>query len=155
MSTATRHAADDARIRSLIEKRGRALAAKDAQGVLSFHSPDFVQRTDPGAGGITIFSRDPKSATPHDCEISLTRVFDAPRGLVFDALTKCELLGWRGVYREMVRPERFVVSERLDRLSCSGEALITTVLTEQAGKTTLTMTIRCGPGQTRGERARG
>lgn len=34
---------------------------------------------------------------PTDREIVLTRVFDAPRGLVFDALTKPELLkGWCG-----------------------------------------------------------
>jgi uncharacterized protein YndB with AHSA1/START domain len=31
-------------------------------------------------------------ATPTDCEIVLTRVFDAPRKMVFDALTKPELL---------------------------------------------------------------
>jgi uncharacterized protein YndB with AHSA1/START domain len=33
-----------------------------------------------------------KVATPTDCEIVLTRVFDAPRQMVFDALTKPELL---------------------------------------------------------------
>ena len=33
-----------------------------------------------------------KIATPTDCEIVLTRVFDAPRQMVFDALTKPELL---------------------------------------------------------------
>ena len=33
-----------------------------------------------------------KVVTPTDCEIVLTRVFDAPRQLVFDALTKPELL---------------------------------------------------------------
>src|SRR6188768_3402283 len=31
-----------------------------------------------------------KVATPSDREITLTRLFDAPRQLVFDALTKCE-----------------------------------------------------------------
>jgi uncharacterized protein YndB with AHSA1/START domain len=31
-------------------------------------------------------------STPTDREIAMTRVFDAPRGLVFDALTKPELL---------------------------------------------------------------
>ena len=30
--------------------------------------------------------------TPSDREITMTRVFDAPRHLVFEALTKCELL---------------------------------------------------------------
>lgn len=36
--------------------------------------------------------------TPSDCEIAMTRVFDAPRRLVFDAWTKPELLKrWLGV----------------------------------------------------------
>ena len=36
-------------------------------------------------------------STPADCEIVLTRVFNAPRSLVFDALTKPELLKrWMG-----------------------------------------------------------
>jgi uncharacterized protein YndB with AHSA1/START domain len=33
-----------------------------------------------------------KVVTPTDCEIVLTRVFDAPGQMVFDALTKPELL---------------------------------------------------------------
>jgi uncharacterized protein YndB with AHSA1/START domain len=33
-----------------------------------------------------------KVATPTDREIAMTRVFDAPRSLVFDALTKAELV---------------------------------------------------------------
>jgi uncharacterized protein YndB with AHSA1/START domain len=33
-----------------------------------------------------------KVTTPSDCEIVLTRVFDAPRRLVFDAFSKLELL---------------------------------------------------------------
>lgn len=33
-----------------------------------------------------------KVTTPSDCEIVLTRVFDAPRSLVFDAFSKPELL---------------------------------------------------------------
>jgi uncharacterized protein YndB with AHSA1/START domain len=33
-----------------------------------------------------------KVTTPTDCEIEMTRVFDAPRKLVFEALTKPELL---------------------------------------------------------------
>ena len=48
--------------------------------------------------------------TPSDHEIAMTRVFDAPRHLVFDP--------WY-----------------------PGEAVVTNVLTEQVGKTTLTMTI--------------
>jgi uncharacterized protein YndB with AHSA1/START domain len=115
--------------------------------------------------------------TPTDREIELTRVFDAPRRLVFDAWTKPELLkrwfgppgwslvvceidlkvggayrfvmrneegsemGWGGEYREIVPPERFVNTERFDDSWYPGEALITTVLVEQSGKTTLTETI--------------
>ena len=48
-----------------------------------------------------------KVATPTDCEIVLTRVFDAPRQMVFDALTKPELLkrwfaphGWSVSFRQ-------------------------------------------------------
>jgi uncharacterized protein YndB with AHSA1/START domain len=114
-----------------------------------------------------------------DREIVMTRVFDAPRNLVFDAFTKPELLkqwllgppGWTmpvceidfriggsyrhvwrrdadgtemgcgGVYREIVPPERLVQTERFDNPWYSGESLITTVLDEQRGKTTLTATM--------------
>ena len=113
--------------------------------------------------------------TPTDRETVLTRVFDAPRHMVFDAFTKPELLkrwfgprGWslsvcevdlrvgggfrfvlsgpdgrqmgmRGVYREIVPPERSIHMESFDDFP--GEAQVTTVLTEQHGKTTLTATI--------------
>jgi uncharacterized protein YndB with AHSA1/START domain len=113
--------------------------------------------------------------TPTDREIILTRVFDAPRRLVFDAFTKPELLkrwfgprnsspavceidlkvggafrfvlrgpdgkdmGMRGVYRELAPSERSVHVESFDDFP--GESQITTVLVEQAGKTTLTATI--------------
>jgi uncharacterized protein YndB with AHSA1/START domain len=113
--------------------------------------------------------------TPTDREIVLTRVFDAPRHLVFDAFTKPELLrcwfgprGWslvvcevdlrvgggfrfvlrgpdgremgmRGVYREIAPPERSVHIELFD--DYPGESLVTTVLVEQRGKTTLTATV--------------
>ena len=116
-----------------------------------------------------------KVTTPSDREIVLTRVFDAPRSLVFDALTKPELLkrwfgprGWslvvceidlrvggkwrfvlrgpdghemgmRGVYREIVPPDRSVHTESFD--DYPGESIVTTVLVEQGGKTTLTGTI--------------
>jgi uncharacterized protein YndB with AHSA1/START domain len=37
--------------------------------------------------------------TPSDCEMVFSRVFDAPRGLVFDAYTKCEYLKqWLGAF---------------------------------------------------------
>jgi len=116
--------------------------------------------------------------TPSDREITMTRVFDAPRSLVFDALTQPELLkrwgggapGWslvvcdvdlrvggawrwvtrgpdgsemglRGVYQEIVRPERLVTTESFDDPWYPGEALDTTVLVEHGGKTRLTTTV--------------
>lgn len=119
-----------------------------------------------------------KVTTPTEREIVMTRVFDAPRGLVFDALTKPELLqrwllgppGWTmpvceidlrvggayryvwrkagkdmgmgGVFKEIVRPERIVTTELFDDDWTQGETLVTTVLTETGGKTTLTTTVR-------------
>lgn len=113
--------------------------------------------------------------TPTDREIVLTRVFDAPRRLVFDAFTKPDLLkrwfgprGWslvvcevdfkvggtfrfvlrgpdgkemgmRGVYREIVAPERSVHTESFD--DYPGESQVTTVLVEQSGRTTLIATV--------------
>jgi uncharacterized protein YndB with AHSA1/START domain len=112
---------------------------------------------------------------PSDREVVLTRVFDAPRELVYDALTKpvllkrwfgprgwslvvCEVdlrvggawrfvlrgpggseMGMRGVYRELVRPERTVHTESFD--DYPGESLVTGVLVERDGKTTLTGTV--------------
>lgn len=120
-----------------------------------------------------------KVTTPTDREIVMTRVFDAPRRLVFEALTRPELLArwcfgpdgwsmstcevdlrpggtyryeWRrvedgfemgmgGVFREVVPPERLVQSETFDDPWYPGEAVVTSALAEQAGKTTLTITI--------------
>jgi uncharacterized protein YndB with AHSA1/START domain len=116
--------------------------------------------------------------TPSEREISMTRVFDAPRSLVFDAWTKPELLrrwlgvrgGWSfavcevdlrvggtyrfvwrgpggtemgmaGVYREIVRPERIVATEKFDDPWYEGEALDTTVFVERGDKTTATTTV--------------
>ncbi len=110
-------------------------------------------------------------------EIVLTRVFDAPRSLVFDALTKREMLkrwfgprGWslvvcevdlkvggawrfvmrrgpigtdmemRGVYREIVPPERLVHTEAYNHPAW-GEFLVTTVLVERGAKTPMTTTV--------------
>jgi uncharacterized protein YndB with AHSA1/START domain len=118
-------------------------------------------------------------STPSDRELAMTRVFDAPRSLVFDAWTKPELLkrwlgvrgGWTfavcevdlkvggsyrfvwrgpggaemgmgGVYREIVRPERLVATEKFDEAWYEGEALDTTTFIEQGGKTTATTTVR-------------
>src|SRR5262245_4033157 len=118
--------------------------------------------------------------TPTDREIVMTRQLDAPRHLVFDAMTHPELLkrwlfgppGWsmvaceddarpggafrwawrrpdgaelamRGTYREVVAPERVVRTETFD-VGCeaqAGEQLATLVLSEQGGKTTLTITL--------------
>ena len=113
--------------------------------------------------------------TPSEREIVLTRVFDAPRRLVFEAFTKPELLkrwfgprGWslavcevdlrvgggfrfvlrgpdgkemgmRGVYREIVAPERSVHMESFDDFP--GESQVTAVFVEQGGRTTLTATV--------------
>lgn len=123
-------------------------------------------------------TRELKVTTPSDREIAMTRVFDAPRHLVFDAMTKPELLkrwlsgppGWelsvceidlkvggsfryvwtgpgktdmgmRGVYREIVAPERIVSTEVFDDPWYPGEAVGTLVLVEKDGKTTMTNTI--------------
>jgi uncharacterized protein YndB with AHSA1/START domain len=117
--------------------------------------------------------------TPSDREIAMTRVFDAPRSMVFDAWTKPELLkrwlgvrgGWTfavcevdlkvggkyryvwrgpdgkemgmgGVFREIVRPERLVATEKFDDPWYEGEALDTTTFVEKGGKTTATTTVR-------------
>jgi uncharacterized protein YndB with AHSA1/START domain len=117
--------------------------------------------------------------TPSEREIAMTRVFDAPRNLVFDAWTKPELLkrwlgvrgGWTfavcevdlrvggsyrfvwrgptgaemgmgGVYREIVRPERLVATERFDEPWYEGDALDTTTFVERGGKTTAMTTVR-------------
>jgi uncharacterized protein YndB with AHSA1/START domain len=113
--------------------------------------------------------------TPSDREIVMTRVFDAPRSMVFDAFTKPELLrrwfgprGWsmvvcevdlrvgggfrfvlrgpdgkdlgmRGVYREIVPPERTIHTESFD--DYPGESVVTTTLVEQSDRTLLTATI--------------
>jgi uncharacterized protein YndB with AHSA1/START domain len=116
--------------------------------------------------------------TPSEREIAMTRVFDAPRSLVFDAWTKpgllkrwlgvrggwtfavCEVdlrvggayrfvwrgpdgseMGMGGVYREIVRPERLVATEKFDEPWYEGEALDTTTFVERGGKTTATTTV--------------
>jgi uncharacterized protein YndB with AHSA1/START domain len=121
-------------------------------------------------GSVTTFT------TPSDREIAMTRVFDAPRGLVFEAWTRPEHVpnwmlgppGWtmpvceidlrpggvwhfvwrrsdgsememRGEYREIVPPERLVSTE-----SWGGdwpETINTVTLTEENGKTTMTLTV--------------
>ena len=117
-----------------------------------------------------------KVTTPSDREITLTRLFDAPRELVFDAMTKpehvrrwwgnlddrysmsvCEIDlrpggAWRwvgrgpggeyafsGVYHEILRPGRLVYTEIFEPHFDAG-SLVTQVLTEEGGKTRLTVT---------------
>ena len=124
--------------------------------------------------------------TPTDREIVLTRVFDAPRALVFEALTTPDLLqqwftgppGWSlvvceparqagaryrfvwrgpdgtemgmgGVCREFVPPERMSATEKFEPSWYSGEAQVSTVLAEQGGKTTLTLTVTYESRETR------
>lgn len=113
-----------------------------------------------------------------DRDIVVTRTFDAPRAVLFDAWTKPEMLkawfggprdwtletceidlgpggayrfvarrsdgkqmGWGGVYRDCMAPERIVFTELFDEPWYSGEALIMMVLTDQGRRTTLTSTM--------------
>jgi uncharacterized protein YndB with AHSA1/START domain len=119
-----------------------------------------------------------KITTPSDFEIAMTRVFDAPRHLVFEAMTRPEYVRrWfgcdaftlpvceidlrvggayrftmrtpegidstlQGTYREVVRPERIVFTERFSMPGfTSDEYQVTSTFVEANGKTTLTTTI--------------
>jgi uncharacterized protein YndB with AHSA1/START domain len=115
--------------------------------------------------------------TPSDREIRITRLFDAPRHLVFEAMTKpehvrrwwgnlderysvpvCEIdlrVGgtWRfvgrgpegqypafhGVYREIDAPGRLVYTEIFEPYP-DVESVVTQLLTEESGKTRITVT---------------
>ncbi|HVP44618.1 MAG TPA: SRPBCC family protein [Terriglobales bacterium] len=114
--------------------------------------------------------------TPSDREIRFTRLFDAPRRLVFEAMTRpehvrcwwgilderhsvtvCEIDlrpggAWRfvgrgphgeyafhGVYREVLPPERLVFTEIYDPFP-DAESVVTSLFTEENGKTRLTAT---------------
>jgi len=110
-----------------------------------------------------------KVTTPADREIVLTRLFDAPPQVVFEAMTKpehvqrwwgadllCEIdlrpggawhfvgrspqgdVGFHGVYREIDPPGRLVYTESFDPFP--GDSLVTQVLTEEDGKTRMTLT---------------
>jgi uncharacterized protein YndB with AHSA1/START domain len=50
-------------------------------------------------------------------------------------------MGMGGVYREIAAPERLVATEKFDQPWYPGEAVGTTVLVEQGGKTTITQTV--------------
>ena len=117
-----------------------------------------------------------KVTTPSDREIRMTRLFDAPRRLVFEAMSKPEHIkqwwgrlgdgysvpvcevdlrvggAWRfvnrhpqgeaafyGVYREINPPERVVFTEIFEPFP-DAESVVTAVLTEENGKTRLTVT---------------
>jgi uncharacterized protein YndB with AHSA1/START domain len=125
------------------------------------------------ANGLTV-------TTPTDREIVMTRDFNAPRHLVYEALCKPEFLkrwllgppGWamtvcendvrvggqfrhvwrmengtemamHGVYQEVKPPERLVRTETFD-VGCApqmGEQVGTLELSEQGGRTRLTLTV--------------
>jgi uncharacterized protein YndB with AHSA1/START domain len=117
-----------------------------------------------------------RATTPSDREITLTRLFDAPRQLVFEAMSKpehvrrwwgilddqhsvtiCEIdfrvggtwrfvgrgpggeYGFHGVYREIDAPGRVVFTEIFDPFP-DAESVVTSTLTEERGKTRLTVT---------------
>jgi uncharacterized protein YndB with AHSA1/START domain len=116
-----------------------------------------------------------KVTTPSDREIVMTRVFDAPRDLVFEAHTSCEHMsnwwgprkydvascdvdfrpggawrvvhkgpegeihGFRGEFREILRPERIVWTFEYEGMP--GHVSVDTVtFQERDGKTTLVVT---------------
>lgn len=117
-----------------------------------------------------------KASTPSDREITLTRLFDAPRRLVFEAMTRpehvrrwwgilddrysvhvCDIdlrpggawrfvgrgprgeFAFRGVYREIAPPDRLVYTEIYEPFP-GDDSLVTTVFTEEQGKTRVTIT---------------
>jgi uncharacterized protein YndB with AHSA1/START domain len=54
-----------------------------------------------------------------------------------------------GVYREIVRPERIVCTEKFDDPWYEGDAIDTTTFVERAGKTTMTTTVLYGSKEIR------
>ena len=116
-------------------------------------------------------------STPSPREITLTRLFDAPRGLVFEAMSRpehvrrwwgilsdehsvtvCEIdlrpggrwrfvgrgprgeYGFHGEYREISVPDRVVYTEIFDPFPDT-VSVVTSELTEEEGKTRLTVTV--------------
>jgi uncharacterized protein YndB with AHSA1/START domain len=123
--------------------------------------------------------------TPSDSEIRMTRLFDAPRNLVFEAMSKpehvkqwwgrlgegysvpvCEIdlrVGgrWRfvnrhpkgeaafhGEYREIQPPGRIVFTEIFEDFPDS-VSVVTALLTEEQGKTRMTVTVDYGSKEVR------
>jgi uncharacterized protein YndB with AHSA1/START domain len=130
------------------------------------------------AVGTAVNSSSFNVTTPSACEITLTRLFDAPRELVWEAMSQpehvkrwwgilddkhsmpvCEIdfrvggawrfvgrgprgeYGFHGVYHEIVPPERVVFTEIYDPFPDDG-SMVTSILTEESGKTRLTVTSR-------------
>jgi len=58
-------------------------------------------------------------------------------------------MGMGGKFLEIVAPERLVATELFDDAWYEGEAVDTTMLTEQGGKTILTLTVRYGSKEAR------
>src|SRR4051812_6874372 len=58
-------------------------------------------------------------------------------------------MGMGGVYRDIVKPERIVSTEKFDEAWYPGEAVGTVWLVEQGGKTTLTQTVLYESKETR------
>jgi uncharacterized protein YndB with AHSA1/START domain len=73
------------------------------------------------------------------CEVDL-RVGGAYR-FVWRGPTGVEM-GMGGIYREVVRPERLVATEKFDDPWYGGEASSITIFVERSGKTTVTTTVR-------------
>lgn len=119
-----------------------------------------------------------KVAAQGDREILVTRTFDAPRAMVFEAYTRPELLkrwlgahaGWSldvcevdlvvggayrwiwrgpdgaqmgisGRYLELAPPDRLVCTEKFDDAWYPGEGMVTVDFIEEAGATTLRLTL--------------
>jgi uncharacterized protein YndB with AHSA1/START domain len=117
-------------------------------------------------------------STPSEQEIRMTRLFDAPRELVFEAMSKpehvkewwgrlgegysvpvCEIdfrpggvwrfvnrhpkgeAAFHGEYREITPPSRVVFTEIFEEYP-DAVSVVTTVLTEEGGKTRFTATVR-------------
>jgi uncharacterized protein YndB with AHSA1/START domain len=128
-------------------------------------------------GSVAANSSSFEVTTPADCEIRMTRVFDAPRHLVWEAMSKpehirrwwgnlgegysvpvCEVdlrVGgkWRfvnrhpngeaefyGEYREILPPEKIVFTEIFAPFPDS-PSLVSSTLTDEQGKTRMTVTV--------------
>ena len=136
-------------------------------------------------GSVTANSESFKVTTPSDSEIRMTRLFNAPRRLVFEAMTKpehvkqwwgrlgegysvpvCEIdlrpggvwrfvnrhpngeAAFHGEYREVTPPSRVVFTEIFEQFPDT-VSVVRAELTEEAGNTRLTATVRYPSQQVR------